>query len=185
VKEAWRLASRDGVGAISLGDLAKAVGLRQPSLYTYFESKMDLYDEMFADGYRRFLDEVVSADYPDDAREALTLFVKRCVDFGSQHPARHHLLFQRHIPAFEPSPESFALAEEFYEYFRALMGRAGVKRQQDLDIFASLAQGLSDQQVANDPGGDRWARLAPVVVEMFFSYMLDEKRARTPKRRER
>lgn len=177
VAEAWRLASRDGVAGISLGDLAKAVGLRQPSLYTYFESKLDLYDEMFADGYRHFLGEIYG-DYPDDAREAVKVFVGRCVRFASSNPARHHLLFQRHIPAFEPSAESYALAQEFYDYFRRLMARAGVKRQQDLDVFASLVQGLSDQQVSNEPGGERWARLADVVVDMFFDYALKAKRGR-------
>ena len=41
---AWELAEKNGLGSISLRDLADLVDLRQPSLYVYFESKLDLYD---------------------------------------------------------------------------------------------------------------------------------------------
>src|SRR5690348_2222464 len=69
--EAWRLARRDGLAAISLRDLADAVGLRQPSLYVYFESKLDLYDAMFADGYRQLFDFIGTKRYSSDPRRAL------------------------------------------------------------------------------------------------------------------
>ena len=54
--EAWTLAHRDGLAAISLRDLGERVDLRQPSLYAYFDSKLGLYDLMFADGNRQLLD---------------------------------------------------------------------------------------------------------------------------------
>ena len=52
---AWELAHRDGIGAISLRELAAMVDLRQPSLYAYFDSKDALYDAMFAEGNRALL----------------------------------------------------------------------------------------------------------------------------------
>jgi AcrR family transcriptional regulator len=165
--EAWRLARRDGLAAISLRDLADAVGLRQPSLYVYFGSKLDLYDAMFADGYRQFLD-YVRRDYPSDPRVALVEFVALCVQFSGDDVVRHQLLLQRTIPGFEPSPESFAVALEFYGFGLDLMGRAGVRDPGDVDVFTALTTGLAHQQVANDPGGDRWVRLASGVVEMFL-----------------
>src|SRR5438093_9690480 len=73
--EAWKLAQRDGLAAVSLRDLAAAVGLRQPSLYVYFESKLDLYDAMFADGYRQLLEFVGRRRYGDDPRRALAKLV--------------------------------------------------------------------------------------------------------------
>ena len=39
VEAAWDLARRDGITQVSMRDLAKAVGMRQPSLYAYFDSK--------------------------------------------------------------------------------------------------------------------------------------------------
>ena len=57
VTEAWELARRNGLAAISLRDLAERVDLRQPSLYAYFDSKLELYDAMYDDGYRQMLDQ--------------------------------------------------------------------------------------------------------------------------------
>jgi AcrR family transcriptional regulator len=166
--EAWTLARRDGLAAISLRDLAEAVGLRQPSLYVYFASKLDLYDAMFADGYRQFLD-YVRHDHPSDPRRALIEFVAECVQFSSDDVVRHQLLLQRTIPGFEPSAESFAVALEFYRFGLEVVGRAGVHDAADVDVFTALTTGLAHQQVANDPGGTRWVRLTGGVVEMFLN----------------
>jgi AcrR family transcriptional regulator len=165
---AWTLAQRDGLAAISLRDLADAVGLRQPSLYVYFDSKLDLYDAMFADGWRQFLDHV-RHDYPSDPKGALVQFVAECVQFSSENIVRHQLLVQRTIPGFEPSPASFAVAQEFYEFATSLSERAGVHSQADIDIFTAIVSGLAHQQVANDPGGARWVHLAGATVDMFLS----------------
>lgn len=168
IREAWKLAARDGVAGISLGELAKRVGLRQPSLYTYFSSKNDLYDALFADGNRQLWADVVEREYSDDPREALKESARAMIAFSSADVARHHLLFQRHIPSFEPSKESYALAQAFYEWHRPFMTRAGSKRQKDMDVYTALVAGLSEQQVANDPGGDRWVRLADEIIDMFI-----------------
>jgi AcrR family transcriptional regulator len=166
--EAWALAHRDGLAAISLRDLADAVGLRQPSLYVYFSSKLDLYDAMFADAYRQLLELVRGRPYDGDPGQALARFVADCVQFSSDDEIRHQLLFQRTIPGFEPSQESYALALEFYEFGRGIAAAAGVRTQADMNVLTALVSGLAHQQIANDPGGTRWVRLSGRVVEMFL-----------------
>jgi AcrR family transcriptional regulator len=173
--EAWALAARDGVAAVSLGELAKRVGLRQPSLYTYFSSKSELYDELFADGNRQMLAEVMERDYPTDARAALKEFAREMVAFCARDVARYHLMFQRHVPAFEPSAESYALAEQFVTWARGLVAHAGIKRDEDFDVFTALIAGLADQQIANDPGGTRWLALTDQVIDMLLE-RLDRRR---------
>jgi AcrR family transcriptional regulator len=168
VREAWKLAARDGVAGVSLGDLAKRVGLRQPSLYTYFESKNDLYDELFADGNRRLWADVAEHDYPADPRAAVIECGRAMVAFCAADVARYTLLFQRPVPSFEPSPASYALAQRFLAWFRELLARAGVDRDEDLDVITALIAGLADQQVANEPGGERWLRLTNQVIEMLL-----------------
>ena len=167
--EAWRLARRDGLAAISLRDLADAVGLRQPSLYVYFASKLDLYDAMFADGYRQLLQFLASRRYPAEPGAALAKLVGDLVQFSSDDVVRHQLLFQRTIPGFEPSEDSFALALEFYTLGSERLAAAGVHDQADIDVFTALVSGLGHQQIANDPGGKRWVRQAGRVVEMFLT----------------
>ena len=167
--EAWALAHRDGLAAISLRDLANRVELRQPSLYAYFDSKLGLYDMMFADGNRQLLawiDELPSCEEP---RQALAAFVRSLVRFSTEDVVRHQLLFQRTIPDFEPSPASYALALEFYEIAQRRLEAAGASDPEDVDLFSALVNGLAHQQVANDPGGDRWVRLAERAVDMFLT----------------
>jgi AcrR family transcriptional regulator len=167
--EAWRLAHRDGLAALSLRDLGDAVDLRQPSLYAYFDSKLGLYDLMFADGNRQLLERVGSLPPRDDPRRELVELVAALVTFSSEDTVRHQLLFQRTIPNFEPSPTSYALAIEFYEIARRKLAAAGMSEPGDVDLFSALVTGLSHQQVANDPGGDRWVRLAGRAVDMVLA----------------
>lgn len=169
LREAWRLAHQDGLAAISLRDLADAVGLRQPSLYVYFDSKLALYDAMFADGYRQLLEFIGSRRYGDEPRRALSRLVGDCVQFSSNDVVRHQLLFQRTIPGFEPSQESMSLAGEFYTLGQGLAEAAGVRTPAQMDVLTALISGLAHQQVANDPGGRRWVRRADQVVEMFLA----------------
>jgi AcrR family transcriptional regulator len=170
IEQAWDLAHRDGLAAISLRDLADRVDLRQPSLYAYFDSKLGLYDAMFADGNRQLLEFVAehTSAQGDPALE-LVEFVRVLVQFSSEDVVRHQLLFQRTIPGFEPSAGSYALALEFYEVARRRLAAVGATDQGDIDIFSALVNGLSHQQVANDPGGDRWSRLAARAVTMFLT----------------
>lgn len=169
VAEAWALARRDGLAAISLRDLADQVGLRQPSLYAYFDSKLALYDAMFADGNRQLIETVSALPERDDPHEALVEFVEELTRFSAADTVRHQLLFQRTIPGFEPSPESYAVAQEFYVSGQRRLAAAGISDPGDADLFTALVSGLAHQQVANDPGGDRWVRLARRTVDMYLA----------------
>ena len=168
VAEAWKLARRDGLAAVSLRDLADQVGLRQPSLYAYFDSKLALYDAMFADGNRQLIAAVAALPERDDPHEALVQFVEECTRFSSADTVRHQLLFQRTIPGFEPSAESYAVAQEFYEIGRQRLIAAGVTDPGDRDLVTAIVSGLTHQQVANDPGGDRWVGVERRAVDMFL-----------------
>lgn len=169
VDEAWKLARRDGLGAISMRDLAAQVDLRQPSLYAYFDSKLALYDAMFADGNRQLLAMAAALPNRDDPVEALIELVEALIRFSTEDPVRHQLLFLRPVPGFEPSPESYAIAIAFYELSSDRLAAAGASNPDDLDLFTAIVAGLSDQQVANDPGGDRWVRLSRRAMRMYLA----------------
>jgi hypothetical protein len=53
------------------------------------------------------------------------------------------------------------------ERLRAVMASIGITAREDLDLFVSLVGGLVDSQWANDPGGDRYARLLDRAVDMY------------------
>ena len=179
LKEAWMLARRDGLGAISLGELAKRVGLRQPSLYTYFDSKLGLYDAMFAEGNQQLWNSVAARPYPEDPRRAVKQLAKAIVSFYSEDVTRAELLFHRPIPGFTPSEQAYEPAVRFLRWAKETLARAGITRDRDFDVFTAVVAGLADQQTANDPGGDRWLRLVDDVVDM----LLDKIAARSSRSR--
>jgi len=167
---AWEQVRANGLAALSLRDLAKTVGMQPPSLYGYFDSKHAIYDAMFAQGAQEFVDGR-PFDLPDEPRAALTRIVQYFVGFCTTDPARYQLLFQRTIPGFEPSKESFAIAQRSFDDMASQLARFGLSDPKLLDLYTALVTGLTDQQISNDPGGDRWIRLIDDAVTMFWDFV--------------
>ena len=172
---AWQLVRKVGLAGLSLRDLARMVGMQAPSLYSYFDSKNAIYDAMFAQGASDYLvreSSVPSMGEPlAELRSALHMFVGFC----TEDPVRYQLMFQRTIPGFEPSPETFALSMEGLERLRRRLVRLGLKDNRSLDLFTAIGTGLTDQQISNDPGGHRWTSLVDDAVDMYFTYITKPK----------
>ena len=168
VDAAWKLAAEHGIAGISLYALARAVGMRQPSLYEYFDSKHALYDAMFADGNRQLLERIEAVSFPRDPRAAVKKYMRTFLDFALEDPARCELLFERHIPGFTPSPESYALAEEVLGRAGTLLNEAGVTSQGDIDCVVAMVAGLMAAQLSNDSGGSRWTRHLNRLVDLYL-----------------
>jgi AcrR family transcriptional regulator len=169
VASSWDLARENGIAGVSLHALARDVGMRQPSLYEYFDSKHALYDAMFADGNRQLLERLDALELPRDPRAALKKYLGALAAFALEDPARYELLFLRHIPGFTPSPESYALAEDVLGGAVALMSAAGVTRQGDIDCIVAMTAGLVDAQLSNDPGGSRWTRHLNRLIDLLVN----------------
>jgi AcrR family transcriptional regulator len=165
---AWELSRERGLSGWTLRDLGGAVGMRAPSLYVYFDSKFALYDALFADGYRSLLDAIEVFERPDDPRVAVRRAAHLYVDFCVADPARMQLLFLRTIPGFEPSAESYALAQQVLAQLAGALAAAGVPSPEDLDLWTAVVTGLATQQTSNDPGGDRWSRLVDTAVDRLL-----------------
>ena len=170
LEAAWEVSREHGLAALSMRDLALRVGLRAPSLYSYFGSKDEIYDAMFAAGQRELIATMQpTAEVPAD-RRGLRSAIGRFVDFCVGDPVRYQLMFQRLVPGFVPSDASYALALDFYRQFEGHMGRFGIVDPALLDLWTALITGLTDQQVSNDPGGERWISLLDRAVDMFCDH---------------
>lgn len=179
---AWVLVRADGLAALSLRDLARTVGMQAPSLYNYFDSKHAIYDAMYAQGAREFV-EAEPSDELGEPLEGLKQLVHFFVEFCAADAARYLLLFQRTIPGFEPSAESFAISEGSLERLGERMAACGITNPAAVDLFTAIGTGLADQQLSNDPGGDRWIRLIDDAVEMFYDHMTKKRKQTATRRR--
>jgi len=176
IGSAWALARDHGIGGVTLHALAREVGMRQPSLYAYFDSKNALFDAMFADGNRQLLERLDALKVPGDPRAAVKKFMQAFVTFALEDTGRCLLLFQRPVPGFEPSPESYAYAQKVLDLAVGVLRAAGVEDQGDIDCFVAMVAGLIDAQMSNDPGGNRWVRHLDRLTDMYLD---DAKRRRT------
>jgi AcrR family transcriptional regulator len=172
LEAAWELARRHGLAGLSLRDVARTIGIRPPSLYWYFEAKNAIYDAMFVQGNQQLLDRLEAQRWPQDPREILRVCARIFVQFSAEDAQRYQLMFQRTIPDFEPSAEAFAVALEVVEAMRARFAAAGLSDPDQFDIWTALVAGLAAQQIANDPGGDRWIRRIDDVVDMYANHVL-------------
>jgi AcrR family transcriptional regulator len=166
------MARRDGLTALSLRALARAVGMEAQSLYTYFGSKHALYDAMFAQGNRELLDRLARQTWPEEPRAALRQLGRAFVAFSVEDQARHQLLFQNSIPDFAPSPDSYAVALQVFDHGRARLDAVGIADPAHVDLWTALIGGLAAQQLANDPGGNRWLRLVDEAVDMYVAHVV-------------
>jgi AcrR family transcriptional regulator len=177
LEAAWEIVRAEGLAALSLRDLARHVGMQAPSLYQYFDSKNAIFDAMFAQGNEQLLERYQAIPAGDDPIQELRVGARLFVEFCAEDAARYQLLFQRTIPGFEPSPQSYEVAVRVLELGRQRLARVGLKDARAMDLWTAVVAGLSAQQIANDPGGSRWVRLIDDAVDMYLAHMS------TPRRR--
>ena len=175
---AWELVRAEGLSGLSLRDVAARIGMRPPSLYWYFDSKRAIYDAMFIKGNEQLLARIAEEHWPSDPRDMLRVCARRFVEFSAEDVQRYQLLFQRTIPNFEPSAEAYATAVQVVLEMRARLAAVGVRDDAAFDVWTALVSGLAAQQIANDPGGDRWLRLVDDVVDMYMDSIIGTPRQR-------
>jgi len=166
---AWELARGQGLAGFTLRDVATHVGMRAPSLYSHFASKHAIYDAMYGEAWTAYEEVKLreEAELTDDLRSCAHLIARTFFDFAVADPARYQLMNQRVIPGFTPSPESYAPAVRVLEAALRIAAERGVTDPDDLMLLLAMIGGLIDQQLANDPGGDRFARMLPRAVDMW------------------
>jgi AcrR family transcriptional regulator len=179
----------DGVAGLSLGEIARRMGIRTPSLYVYFPSKHALYDALFARGAREIgqvvsdesaklladLDKRPQRSIEEVLLDAAAVFVRWAVE----HPAYTQLLYWRPVPGFQPSAESFAPAiamveaskQRFEELQRRGLIRADASIEEVQRDWVVLMTGVVTRQLANEPqaGFDkgRFTSALSALIDMF------------------
>jgi AcrR family transcriptional regulator len=181
---AAQIMAEQGVAGLSVGEVARRLGIRTPSLYSYFPSKNALYDALFERGAQRVLDrvrahtEAIDLDgrmLEDVLLDAAGVFVR----WSIEHPAYTQLLFWRPVPGYTPSAEAYAPAVELVELTRAtfstLQQNGLVRADAAIDDvhrdWTVLISGVISQQMSNAPhesfARGRFTSALPDLVAMF------------------
>jgi AcrR family transcriptional regulator len=165
----WEVAHEKGIASITLKDVADRVGMRPPSLYSHFASKNAIYDAMFGQAWQGCLDALRAATdgVPSDPREAMAVMGRAYFKYAVADQARNQLMNARISADFQPSPEAYAPSLAVWELGRVHLALIGVTAEADLDLYSAVVGGLVDAQLANDPGGNRYARQLDRAIGML------------------
>ncbi len=171
-----------GVGALSVSEVARRLGMRAPSLYKYFPAGLhELYDTVFARAVHSAVATASAAAGtlpPSVAR--LRAFGRGYVRWAVENPALAQLQHWRVVPGFTPSAEVMALSHrsmqtavtELHGAVDAGELRPEATAEDALAIWTVLLSGLMTQQMANEPGASfadgRFTRLTDPVFDLWF-----------------
>jgi AcrR family transcriptional regulator len=185
VEAAWAVADELGLEGLSLREIAARVGMRAPSLYSYFPHKASILDALFAAGYEA-LDRVLAGldhEVPVDAAVQVQVAgrLRAWIAFCQESPARYRLMFTSAVPGWAPSPEAYAVSVASFGRMTAALARVGIADPAAVDLVTAVGAGLAAQQMANDPTGDRWSRLTDDAVAMLLAHLLDPSRPEVPR----
>jgi AcrR family transcriptional regulator len=170
----------EGVAALTMQELARRLEIRPPSLYNYFDSKMEIYDTLFRQGFQLFGETMQAASEDagsvfEDIRRSMEAYM----NYALQNPELFKLCFERHVPGFVPSQESMQVVHRVMENTIARINswveRGGFDPQmlpdKAFNLVNAVMHGLASMHLANEPhlsaGEGRFGSLIPEAVRVF------------------
>jgi AcrR family transcriptional regulator len=182
VQVALGLVGQEGAAGLSLGEVARRMEMRTPSLYGYFPSKNALYDAIFARGWTELLATVEplshELDRATDLEASLESIATTFVRWAVEHPGYSQLMFWRPVPGYRPSADAYAPAVEVlaaaHDAFGRLQQRGLIRADADLDeavhTWTVLMSGIVTQHATNEPDATfedgTFPGLVPVMAQM-------------------
>lgn len=187
VAHALDILSAQGVAGLSLGELARRMGVRTPSLYTYFESRNALFDELFRRGWEAAHEAIAIRLQQLGALTPDTDLIARALDLlGSNlawmldHAPMTTLMVSRPVPDWEPSPAAYAssldtfqlVIDEVNQWVALGLVRADTDVDELTQNLISIGAGMIARQLANEPGvplaEGRASRHFPALVTAYL-----------------
>jgi AcrR family transcriptional regulator len=171
-----------GVGGLSMSEIARRLGMRQPSLYKYFPSLHAVYDALFARGVAG-TGAAIHAAVAEGPRGMVTIRAagRALVRWAVENPALAQLLYWRPVPGFAPTAAAFAPSVALMDQLRAAFAAAvqagelhpNAASAEAPRLWTIVLSGLISQQMANEPAADYdtgiFTSLTDAALDMFFA----------------
>jgi AcrR family transcriptional regulator len=91
---ALRICAERGIGAAPTSAISKAAGIAEGSLFTYFKTKEELLNELYATLRRGFSQHLPDFPHGQDARTRLRYIWDKFLDLGRRHPEQLKVMAQ-------------------------------------------------------------------------------------------
>jgi AcrR family transcriptional regulator len=178
--------AENGAAGLALGEVARRMGIKPPSLYVYFDSKNAIYDAVFARGWTALLDSMAplgqQLDNADDGAALLLIASQHFTRWAVENRPYAELMFWRPVPGYTPSEGAFVPATEMYRRTMQLFGelqrrdviRVDVDTAEVTTAWTVLISGVISQHLSNEPAqtfaAGRFTRLLPALTSMFLAH---------------
>lgn len=182
---AREMMQKNGVGALSFNAIARELGIKPPSLYTYFDSKNAIYDELFRRGFEQFEQTMYSIPVDSHNLEHIVaIAIRTYMQFAFDNPDLFQLMFERPIPDFVPSEASMAVSWRVLARSREILGtflrqdtdNPQIAADEADDMLIVIMHGLTALHMANHPelpiGAGRFGKLIEKAASMFVNTYL-------------
>lgn len=185
---AYAVVTEHGAAALNMSEVARRVGLRQPSLYQYFDSRLAVYDALFERAAKLHLGRVASTvAVTPPGLPALRALAAATVGFAVDNPALAQLLFGPAVPGFAPSAaaarpsrdvrrlvvDSVAAAVDRREVHRAAASPQGIAMLGAITAGVTALELRYDQLALN--AEEQRLPLVRPIIDMFSGYFSPDK----------
>jgi AcrR family transcriptional regulator len=176
---ACEIMREQGIAALNLNEIARRAGITAPALYTYFPSKMALYDALYRMGIRMFrLAEEELWRTSEPTWERIHAWFALRLELAERRPELYHMVFDDPIPGFVPTPESMEEVRQITEAAVRGIGEvieAGVMEphlppEHVTDLLLAMRRGIVAEHLGKNrrvQPPDRFARLIPDVLAIL------------------
>jgi AcrR family transcriptional regulator len=177
--------AEQGVVGLTLGEVARRMGIRPPSLYVYFDGKNALYDALFERGWRELLATMRALRAGQTGRDLMGELLAQeaaFVRWAVEHPAYAPLMLWRPVPGYTPSARAYEPAVQVSKLSRDFLAqlRDGGLLPPDVDLdlayrtLTVVIGGVISQQLSNAPGEPfetgTFTSTLPHVVAMWLAH---------------
>src|SRR5215469_16680888 len=183
LEAALAVMTEHGVAALNLTEVARRVGLRQPSLYQYFDSRTAVYDALFERGWRAAYEILAAAiNRHGGGWAAVRLAMRETLRAAAAQPVLAQLLVNRVVPGFVPSERAYAPSLRALDLVRTAMAAAAERAElhpaaaseDAIALLLAVVAGIGSQHAANEPGvgfaESRLIALLDPALDMYAAY---------------
>ena len=107
---AHKLLAEIGPDALTVRRIATEAGMSTMNVYSRFGGKDGVIDELYADGYRRLIQQIDAVPTGDDLAVELLAVARTYRTFAIDNPTYYGIMLQSAVGGFQPSQTSIDLA---------------------------------------------------------------------------
>lgn len=144
-----------GISNLSVRAIAMRAGVSTIGIYSHFDGKQGILDQLYINGFTRVREAMLEASYVPDPQEAVMEGARRYLEVAREHEGEYRLIFGEANAPYDPSDDARQAGQQAFEQFVALVSRLGTgtqsKQQQQkaaLQIWALIHGYVSLQQHA-------------------------------------